>query len=186
MFDAAKARTLLLNADMRPLELAPLSTLGWQSAIKGIVRGELFAVAEYETIVRSQHLEMFVPSVVVKRSYEDLNRPAAFTRENVFAAYDCRCGYCGDRFSTRELTFDHIVPRSHGGGSSWMNTVPACVPCNARKRDRTPEQARMPLRVEIRQPSVAEINARAAFSLDLQAIKSEWLDFVYWGVELER
>lgn len=186
MFDAAKARTLLLNADMRPLELTPLSTLGWQAAIKGIVRGELFAVAEYETIVRSQHLEMFVPSVVVKKSYEDLSRPAAFTRENVFAAYDCRCGYCGGKFSTSELTFDHILPRSRGFGSSWENTVPACVPCNSRKRNRTPQEARMPLRVEIRQPSVAEINARTAFGLDLQAIRREWLDYVYWGVELEQ
>lgn len=55
------------------------------------------------------------------------------------------CGYCGNRFSPRSLTVDHIVPRSKGGGYHWANLVAACSTCNIRKRDRTPEQARMPL-----------------------------------------
>jgi len=185
MLDDRYARTLLLNADMRPLELAPLSTLSWQDAVKGIVRGELFAIAEYDRIIRSQRLEMFVPSVVVKRSYENLNRPAALTRENLFLAYGCRCAYCGGRFGTRDLTFDHVVPRSVGGKSSWDNLAPACVPCNSRKRNRTPSAAGMPLRYEIRQPSVAEINAKAAFDLDLGGIRKDWVDYVYWGVTLQ-
>lgn len=55
------------------------------------------------------------------------------------------CAFCGDRFSARHLTVDHIVPRSKGGSDYWTNIVAACSLCNTRKRDRTPEQARMPL-----------------------------------------
>ena len=55
------------------------------------------------------------------------------------------CGYCGHKYSNRNLTLDHIVPRSKGGSDYWTNIVAACSSCNTRKRDRTPEQARMPL-----------------------------------------
>lgn len=55
------------------------------------------------------------------------------------------CAYCGREAAERELSVDHIVPRAQGGGWTWMNLVAACRPCNARKADRRPEQARMPL-----------------------------------------
>ena len=55
------------------------------------------------------------------------------------------CAYCGGRFAERELQCEHIVPESRGGKATWMNLVAACGPCNSRKADRTPEQARMPL-----------------------------------------
>lgn len=51
------------------------------------------------------------------------------------------CGYCGGPAST----VDHVLPRSRGGADSWLNTVAACARCNNRKRDRTPEEAGMPL-----------------------------------------
>jgi hypothetical protein len=55
------------------------------------------------------------------------------------------CAYCGQVHAERELQAEHIVPASRGGAYSWMNLVAACGPCNARKANRTPEQARMPL-----------------------------------------
>lgn len=55
------------------------------------------------------------------------------------------CGFCGNLFPARHLTIDHIIPRSKGGRDYWTNIIAACCACNSRKRDRTPEQARMPL-----------------------------------------
>ena len=55
------------------------------------------------------------------------------------------CAYCGQRFTHRELSCEHIVPLSRGGRWAWMNLVSACGPCNGRKADRTPEEAGMPL-----------------------------------------
>ncbi|CDN16190.1 HNH endonuclease family protein [Richelia intracellularis] len=57
------------------------------------------------------------------------------------------CGYTGD-----ELTIDHVVPRSRGGGDSWENLVTACVRCNVKKGSRTPQEAHMLLRKPPRRP----------------------------------
>lgn len=55
------------------------------------------------------------------------------------------CAYCGEVCAERELQAEHIVPDSRGGAYSWMNLVTACAACNARKANRTPEEAGMPL-----------------------------------------
>ena len=55
------------------------------------------------------------------------------------------CAYCGSPFTGSALTRDHVVPVSQGGRDVWMNVVTACRPCNQRKSNRSPEQARMAL-----------------------------------------
>ncbi|MFT3819754.1 MAG: HNH endonuclease [Rubrivivax sp.] len=69
----------------------------------------------------------------------------AFSKAKLFRRDRFTCAYCGQRFAERELSCEHIVPQARGGGWTWMNLVTACGPCNGRKADRTPEQARMPL-----------------------------------------
>lgn len=69
----------------------------------------------------------------------------AFSRAKLFRRDRMTCAYCGQRFAERDLSCDHVVPQAQGGGWTWMNLVAACGPCNGRKADRTPEQARMPL-----------------------------------------
>ncbi len=54
-----------------------------------------------------------------------------------------RCTYCGVRRPVAELTLDHVLPRSRGGGSTWRNLVACCSSCNSRKADRTPQEAGM-------------------------------------------
>ena len=56
---------------------------------------------------------------------------------------DGRCRYCGA--TVGPLTVDHVLPRSRGGRTTWENCVAACLPCNQRKNDRTPQEARMRL-----------------------------------------
>ena len=56
-----------------------------------------------------------------------------------------RCQYCAEHKHAKDLTLDHILPRAQGGESTPANLVTACVKCNQRKGNRTPEQARMPL-----------------------------------------
>ncbi|WP_028051208.1 HNH endonuclease [Cellulomonas sp. URHD0024] len=67
------------------------------------------------------------------------------------------CAYCGTRGAT---TVDHVLPRSRGGASSWLNTVAACLDCNHRKRDRTPQEAGMGLRFEPHVPTHRDLLAR--------------------------
>jgi 5-methylcytosine-specific restriction endonuclease McrA len=53
------------------------------------------------------------------------------------------CAYCGGPAQT----VDHVLPKSRGGASSWLNLVAACFGCNRAKDDRTPAEAGMKLRV---------------------------------------
>jgi hypothetical protein len=55
------------------------------------------------------------------------------------------CAYCGDILHPKQLTIDHVMPRSRKGKNTWMNTVSACKPCNVAKGNKTPEEARMHL-----------------------------------------
>ena len=77
-------------------------------------------------------------------------------REILYARDRNVCAYCGDLFGDRELTIDHIIPRSKGGRHFWNNTVSACKPCNSAKGCKTPEEARMPLLYVPYAPSVFE------------------------------
>lgn len=83
-------------------------------------------------------------SYVYARWLYQRTRPVSCTLDNVLLRDGHRCAYCGRPASTR----DHIVPRSRGGPTSWLNLVAACEPCNSFKRDRTPEQAGLRLRVQ--------------------------------------
>ena len=82
---------------------------------------------------------MRLPSVVSLKTYVKPSRHPAFTRFNVFLRDRFSCQYCGER---EELTFDHVVPRSKGGTTTWENVVAACSACNLRKGDRLPAEVR--------------------------------------------
>jgi 5-methylcytosine-specific restriction endonuclease McrA len=68
------------------------------------------------------------------------------SRNSVLLRDNFTCQYCGNTPGRNGLTLDHILPRSRGGETTWENVVAACRPCNIRKGDRLPEEARMALR----------------------------------------
>ncbi len=125
---------LVLNADFRPLSYYPLSLWSWQDAIKAVFLERVNIVANYDRAVRSPSLEMKLPSVVSLKTYVKPSTHPAFTRFNVFLRDRFCCQYCGTR---DDLTFDHLVPRSRGGHTTWNNVVAACSPCNLRKGNMT-------------------------------------------------
>ena len=177
--------TLLLNADLRPLTVWPLSTLSYKDAVRHMVRGEVNVLASSGKFARSPSRSIELPSVVALRRYVTQERPVSLSRWNLFLAHDMRCCYCGGKFSVQDLTFDHVVPRSRGGTSTWANLVPACEPCNARKRDRTPAEAGMALRRTPFRPNRARINAAAIKIGPPPNNRHEWRDWLYWTVPVD-
>src|ERR1700740_2207935 len=121
---------LVLNADFRPVSYYPLSLWSWQDAIKAVFLDRVNIVAHYEKAVRSPSFEMKLPSVVSLKNFVKPSTHLAFTRFNVFRRDNFSCQYCGSR---DDLTFDHILPRSRGGHTTWDNVVGACSPCHLRK-----------------------------------------------------
>ena len=133
MLAASACPALVLNADFRPLSYFPLSLLSWQDAVTAVFKEHVTVVAEYDREIASPSTRMRLPSVVAVRDYVKMPKRVAFTRFNVFLRDRFRCQYCGDSFPSSQLTFEHVVPRSKGGETSWTNIVAACDPCNVRR-----------------------------------------------------
>ena len=102
---------------------------------------------EGELFIQAVRLRLRVPEVITLTDYDRLPTAAvSFSRRNIFKRDHYTCQYCGVQPGSEELTIDHVIPRSQGGTSTWENCVLACVACNKRKADRTPQQAGMQLR----------------------------------------
>ena len=135
-------------------------------------------------VIRSSALALIPPEVILLTEYEGQGeRSVVFSRKNIFKRDKFTCQYCGVQPGPEELTIDHIKPRSKGGVSSWENTVLACMECNKRKGDATPEQAGMKLRKVPKKPSwktLAHVHPR-------QRLESwdQFLGRAYWEIELE-
>jgi 5-methylcytosine-specific restriction endonuclease McrA len=172
---------LVLNADYRPLSYYPLSLWPWQEAVKAAYLDRVDIVAEYEQTVRSQRAEIRIPSVVVLKDYVRPQKKVAFTRFNLFLRDGFCCQYCTAR---GDLTFDHVVPRSRGGKTTWDNVVAACSPCNLRKGSRSLKQAGMGLNRIPRAPTAEEMQAHGR-RFPPNYLHESWMDFLYWDAELD-
>lgn len=125
---------LILNADLSPISLIPLSTAKWQDAIKAVFAGTVSVVAEYEDWqVHSPSVTIRVPSVVMTQRYLHFPRDVAFSDEQIFLRDHYQCQYCGKSFPPSKLTMDHVLPRKYGGQTTWDNISTACTPCNSKK-----------------------------------------------------
>lgn len=134
--------------------------------------------------VRTVRMQLAVPKIIRLLSYDRVPRQdVKLNRRNIFARDHNRCQYCGKVFPTSELSLDHVLPRSQGGGTSWENLVCCCVGCNSKKGGRTPAQARMPL---IRPPVKPKRNPSITLRVghDKYASWRAFLDNAYWSVEL--
>ena len=172
---------LVLNADFRPLSYYPLSLWPWQEVIKAVFLDRVDVVSTYDQEVHSPSFAMRLPSVVSLKHYVPQDRPPAFTRFNLFLRDSFSCQYCtvGD-----DLTFDHVVPRSKGGLTTWENVVAACSSCNLRKSDRLPAEARMWPAVFPYQPNIDDL-MRAGRQFPPNYLHESWMDYLYWDSVLE-
>jgi 5-methylcytosine-specific restriction endonuclease McrA len=107
--------------------------------------------AREDIMLRSPSSEYPWPSIIrLKRYVRFPYRKVMLSRPNIHRRDGHRCQYCGCR---DRLTIDHIIPKSRGGRDTWDNLVSACIPCNNKKGDRTPDEAAMPLRRKPYRPS---------------------------------
>lgn len=188
--------TLVLNRNWQPVNIATVSraiTLVWNRHAQ-IVEPNDFQLYDWsdwsklepqpgELFIQAVSQRFRVPEVIALNRFDRLpSANVAFNRRNLFKRDRHACQYCGRRPEPDELTIDHVIPRSQGGQSSWTNCVLACVACNHRKADRTPEQAHMKLRKTPIQPTWNPGYWRHATRID------SWQKFisdVYWTTELD-
>ena len=135
--------------------------------------------------VRTVRTHIAVPRIIRVLTFSRIPRQdVKLNRRNIYARDGNRCQYCGKRFSTAELSLDHVVPRSHGGINTWGNIVCCCVKCNVRKGGRTPDQAGLRL---IKAPVKPRRSPVVTLSLSKSKYRSwqQFLDHAYWNVELK-
>lgn len=187
--------TLVLNRSWQPVGVATVSrslVLLWNDSARVVDPHDyqLYTWADWsrliprdeEPFIQAVRMRLRVPEVISLTKYDRIPTNAVtFSRRNIYKRDRTTCQYCGIQPGTEELTIDHVNPRAQGGTSTWENCVLACVACNKRKADRTPEQAGMPLRKQPVRPMWKPLYATRDVRID------SWSRFVseaYWNVEL--
>jgi 5-methylcytosine-specific restriction endonuclease McrA len=168
---------LLLNISYEPLKV-----IDWERAITMLFLGKVEVLEEYNQEVHSVSFTIKLPSVVrllkmVKRNKSQVK----FSRQNIYARDHYRCQYCGNRFQSEDLTYDHILPKARGGQSVWENIVTCCMECNRKKGVRTPREASMTL---IRKPVRPTWVPAIRITIGFREVPQTWRDYLYWHVEL--
>ena len=173
---------LILNADYRPLSYFPLSLWPWQEAIKAVYLKRVNVAAEYEEVVRSEKLTLPHPSVIVLKNYVVPTKTVPFTRATLFLRDEFTCQYCG--YKGKDLTFDHVVPKSRGGKTRWDNVVAACQSCNLRKAAKTTSQAGFKLKKVPTKPS-PEVLLNKGKKFPPSDMHKSWNDFLYFEKDFD-
>ena len=145
---------------------------------------ELSRFVESGQFVHTVTLRIRVPEVILLRGFNGFVRhEVRFSRRNIFERDKNTCQYCGKRTPKADLTLDHVIPRSRGGYDAWENLVLACMGCNVKKANRTPEEARMPLiRKPVKPAWLPQLGTRIPNSQLMSW--QRFIDTAYWDVEL--
>lgn len=148
-------RTLVLNANGKPLTI-----VSWQRAIVLVYEGRMLEMDFYKGHkIKDGHGRNYtIPAVVMCKNFIKRNsQNAPFSKRNVYLRDALQCQYCGKDCDAKELTFDHVIPRSKwtgkGSPTCWENIVTACRKCNNVKADKSCKEAKMfPLKLPVRPP----------------------------------
>ena len=160
----SSSRVLVLNASYEPINVCTV-----RRAAVLVLKRRAEVIESAEGALRAERIALERPCVIRLVRYVRVPRDVhrrKITRKAVLARDGYRCQYCGA--TAPVLTVDHVVPRSRGGTSAWDNIVAACAPCNRKKGNRLPSEARMPLRtrpqppgphvfIRVASPSVPEV-----------------------------
>lgn len=174
--NARRAMTLLYRgcAEVIKIEDGSYSNFDFDSWCEV---SQLFSLEKQpdEDYLRAVNFDIQVPRIVRLVRYDKLPQTTVrFNRKSVFARDDHRCQYCGQHRPMSQLSLDHVVPRAHGGKTTWENIVCSCLQCNSRKGGRTPAQANMIL---LSKPAKPRSNPAMSFPLDDPKYAS-WKTFV--------
>lgn len=144
---------LVLNASYEPINITAA-----KHALTLVFKGAAIVEEVSQYAVRTSKISVPIPNVIRLIRYRRVPRQnRSVSRKGILLRDGFTCQYCAKRLTAGELTLDHVIPRSRMGGSTWENLVASCFPCNNRKSNRTPQEARMEL---VKQPRQVSIHAK--------------------------
>lgn len=138
---------VLLNASYEPLSM----NVTLKRAARLLVKGKAIVLeaAKGRFLRDWPWPRVLILVKYVRIAHDVLYRQPTVSRKGVLKRDAHRCAYCGGHATT----IDHVLPKSRGGAMAWVNLVAACARCNSHKKNRTPEEAGMPLRIKPFVPS---------------------------------
>lgn len=161
-------KVLVLNMDFSPLTICSVNRA---FLLVFLDKADLIEEDENQCL-HSAHMTYSKPTVIKIKMYINVPyRGIVLTRQNIFRRDHNKCQYCG---LMNDLTLDHLIPRSKGGKSTWVNLVTACKTCNSKKGDLSPEKAGMRLSREPFRPSYLMF---LKFSMGTN-MRSEWIQYL--------
>jgi 5-methylcytosine-specific restriction endonuclease McrA len=166
-------RTLILTPWMQPHRLAT-----WQDGVVLAVTEKGDVLEAYEAICASPSITLAIPAVVrLRKEIRASKKGVKFSRTSIYQRDGYRCCYDGKRYAPKDLTYDHVIPRSRGGATDWLNIVASCRPCNTKKDRKTPAEAGMHMHFQPYKPRVLPMTA--PFLVDVASMPEQWGPYVH-------
>lgn len=162
------SRVLLLNSENQPLRIC-----SWKRALVLILKGKAQCAQSIQNIEDMINIDNVSIPRVIRLNYEVAvpQQGLSFSKENIYVRDNYTCQYCGEKFSYKDLTLDHVYPKSRLGPDIWENIVTCCKECNQYKADKTPKEAGMKL---LRRPY------RPKEYFEFEMLKYSLSDRYYW------
>jgi len=165
-------RTLILSSSMQPQSIAT-----WQQSVVLLWQGKGEALESYEATVSSPSVTFQIPAVLrLHKAFSTHKSGVKFSRLNVYQRDGFRCCYCNKRFAAQDLTYDHVLPKSRGGKTNFVNIVSACHKDNLRKTNKTPGEAGMRMHFKPYVPKTIPLGR--PFLLSLDRVPDLWRPYI--------
>jgi 5-methylcytosine-specific restriction endonuclease McrA len=153
-----------------------MRVVSWQVAVKLVYEERVETLASYDEKVSSPSVTWRIPAVIRhKRQTPRRSARVTFSRANIYLRDNYECQYCGKKFSSGDLTLDHVVPRSQGGPRTWENIVTACRRCNSTKANLSCDDAGM---FPLREPRIPLTLPLVPKRFGVPSIPIQWIPFL--------
>ena len=188
-------QTLILNQHYRPHEI-----VDWKDAVTRMFAGKLEVIVQYDEVIAHidrqtlatfkelrialrqvvgtdvESFDMKVPAVVVlRRKLSKMKSGIKFSKINVCLRDNFSCQYCGKKLPMSQLNYDHVLPRSKGGKTTWEGVVMSCFPCNDKKGSMLLEESGMTLLSVPVKPKFLPMNEPY---IDIKKAPPEWEPYI--------
>lgn len=165
---------LVLNSSLQPLSVIPERRLIVLLSKQKVTFVDESVRQLIEESIQARRLELERPVIVQLLANVRIPRMILQpTRANILLRDEDTCQYCGKH--SRELTLDHVVPRSRGGQSTWENLVACCRACNGKKGNHLLKEASMRL---LRQPRPLTQEYAGVFLLRYPRLREAYEEFL--------
>lgn len=171
-------RCLVLNKNYMPVNLIPLETIPVKDAITRVFNGTCHVASEYDLFIRTANKDTKIrwPSVIVRNDKKIAKPRIAMTDDNLYYRDHGICQYCEKKLEIREITYEHVIPKSLGGETSWENIVIACTKCNNAKDNHMPVGEFAPKQKPFKPTYKQLVSVRRKFPITVDS--NDWIPYL--------